>query len=260
MLAPWEESAGLHGAGDAAAVMRTRATTLRRAPARRHRAARRRRRRVHPSAPRQRACPRHLHAVLGLPPSVAESAPSPPTTRRASTASIRASPAAPTATARRRHLVPTRQTKAALAPEIPITKMVAKGAARIVTRQVGSAKEQVVGLATAAKKTTHDTIVAGPALIAGWAINMGWGVLKNSPRPSCRPGTRARRSTRRRSVRRWPRSPQPWPKARRATTSRRSAAATRRAQSARLECERLYCCVPDVWESVRARAVLKLWV
>ena len=82
------------------------------------------------------------------------------------------------------------ETKAALAPEILITKMVAKGAARIVTRQVGSAKEQVVGLATAAKKTTYDTIVAGPALIAGWAINMGWGVLKSLASPFLPPGNK----------------------------------------------------------------------
>ena len=65
-----------------------------------------------------------------------------------------------------------------------------KGAARIVTRQVGSAKEQVVGLATAAKKTTYDTIVAGPALIAGWAIHMGWGVLKSLASPFLPPGNK----------------------------------------------------------------------
>ena len=126
----------------------------------------------------------------GLPPSVAESAPvtannSPRLNginpRLTGGANGHRSAAAP---------VSTRQTKAALAPEILITKMVAKGAARIVTRQVGSAKEQVVGLATAAKKTTYDTIVAGPALIAGWAINMGWGVLKSLASPFLPPGNK----------------------------------------------------------------------
>ena len=192
MLAPWEESAGLRisGVGDAAAVAEDEGNDTAPGPSPAATA-------PAPADDEFTLTRRDSEPALdtytpfsGLPPSVAESAPvtannSPRLNginpRLTGGANGHRSAAAP---------VSTRQTKAALAPEILITKMVAKGAARIVTRQVGSAKEQVVGLATAAKKTTYDTIVAGPALIAGWAINMGWGVLKSLASPFLPPGNK----------------------------------------------------------------------
>ena len=190
MLAPWEETAGLRISGVAAAVTEDEGNDTAPGPSPAATA-------PAPADDEFTLTRRDSEPALdtytpfsGLPPSVAESAPvtannSPRLNginpRLTGGANGHRSAAAP---------VSTRQTKAALAPEILITKMVAKGAARIVTRQVGSAKEQVVGLATAAKKTTYDTIVAGPALIAGWAINMGWGVLKSLASPFLPPGNK----------------------------------------------------------------------
>ena len=244
MLAPWEESDGLRisGVGDAAAVTEDEGNDTAPGPS--------------PAAtapapaddeftlPRRDSEPAldTYTPFSGLPPSVAESAPvtannSPRLNginpRLTGGANGHRSAAAP---------VSTRQTKAALAPEILITKMVAKGAARIVTRQGGSAKEQVVGLATAAKKTRMTRSSRGRR--SSRAGRSTWAGAFSEPRPPFLPPGNKGAPVDAAALGAWPRSPQPWPKA----TSDDEPTLRRRNVGARVgaRLEVTDCCVPDV--------------